>query len=450
MSHTISFMKKIYFGKQTEQALGNFPFATNLVQPELIYAICEIKKAACLANWKIGNLDTSRKQAIIKACDELLSGKFADQFPLPALQGGAGTSINMNVNEVIAERATEILKRNNRDITVHPNDHVNMSQSTNDVNPSALKIACLGAIYELFTSIDSLITAFEKKAVDFADVVKLGRTHLQDAVPTTLGEEFASYAFTIKRGRDRIDRVINQYFYDLNLGGTAIGNSINASSAYIKSVYQELRKITHLPLKPTENFMSQTSSQTDFCLLSQALLLLTLDLSKIASDLRLLASGPKGSIGEITLKELQPGSSIMPGKANPILPEAVNQLYHFVSGCNLTIEQAAHCSQLELANMFPIVADRLLSSLKLARAVFTTFAQKCIIHIKANKERCLALLERSTAYATMLVPKLGYDKVSQLVRETLESGKTFREVVVKSKLMTNSEFDAIVKQKKSR
>jgi len=447
-------MQKKYYGEQTEKAIKNFPFDIHRVHREFILALVKIKKAAAIANCGAGNFGRDIKIAIVKACDEILAGKLGDQFPLPALQGGAGTSTNMNVNEVIANRATEILNggktltptlsQREREKTVHPNDHVNCSMSTNDANPSAIKIASLDLLQNLTITLDNLAVAFEEKSKEFKNVVKLARTHLQDAVPTTLGAEFGSYAATIRAHAQKIKQ-ISALCQTLNLGGTAIGNSINASPKYVKAVYRELNKITGQKFQPAKNLMSQTGSQTDFLAVSQAVTALCLDCSKIANDFRLLSSGPNGGLGEISLAELQKGSSIMPGKVNPILPEAVNQLYFLVSGNNLSIEHAAHAAQLELGVMLPIIADRLLQSLKLTGEVLEQFAKHCVVSVKANKQKCKELLEKSTAYATLLSPKIGYDATSNLVKESLATGKTIRELVLEKGLMSNKEFDAVVR-----
>lgn len=424
---------KLHYGKQTEWAIANFPFSAPPVHKELIYAITQIKKAAALANKRTGRLPSDKADAIVNACDDILSGKYDDQFPLSSLQGGAGTSINMNVNEVIAALAS-----------VHPNDHVNMAQSTNDVNPSALKLVCLTLGKNLLNDLQKSVAVFDQKAKEFAHIYKLGRTHLQDAVPVTLGSEFAAYSAVLSRGIEKIKHALDLCL-ELNLGGTAVGNSINAPKEYREAVYRELSTTTGFSLRPAANLMSQTSSQTDFVSLSQALVAFTLDASKIADDLRLLASGPVGGIGEIILEELQAGSSIMPGKVNPILPEAVNQLYYTVSGNNLTIEHAAHASFLELANMFPMLADRLISSLKLTREVMTQFSLKCVATLQANEKRCRELLEKSTAYATLLTPVLGYDAVSAIVKESVTSGSSIRELVIAKKLMTETDFDKAIR-----
>ncbi len=436
-------MKKIYYGSQTQKALKNFPFSVYKVHKEFIFALVEIKKAAAIANYQDGNISRDIKNAIVKTCDKVLAGGYKEQFPLKALQGGAGTSTNMNVNEVIASMATESLEKQGKKTVVHPLDHVNQSQSTNDANPSAIKIASIRLTHDLQKTLRALVEALERKAREFEDVAKLARTHLQDAVPTTLGAEFASYAGVIRWHQKKIDRIV-AFCEELNLGGTAIGNSINASPKYIRALYKKLNWITKQKFRPAANLMSQTSSQTDFLAISQAVTALTLDASKIASDLRLMASGPKGGWGEISLTELQKGSSIMPGKVNPVLPETVNQLYYLISGNNLTIEHSAHAAQMELGVMFPTIADRLLQSLQLTNEVLEQFTKKCVLTIKANRKRCKELLEASTAYATLLAPNFGYDKIGELVKRSISSGRTLRQVVIEEKLMTNKEFDAIV------
>lgn len=436
-------MSKKYYGSQTEFALTNFPFSIHPTQKEFIYAIVQVKQAAAHAHLKTGDFTRELTDAIVDACNEVLDGKLDDQFVTVALQGGAGTSINMNVNEVLANRATEILSKKGINTVVHPNDHINKSQSTNDANPSGLKIASIRLGERLLKSVEILIASLEQKGKQYAGVVKLGRTHLQDAVPTTLGAEFYSYADILKSDKKRIIQSL-EYFHELNLGGTAIGNSINASMQYQKEVYKALQKITQLNIKPATNLMAGTSSQTDFVFLSQAIVSLTVDASKMASDLRLMSSGPRGGLGEIKLAKLQSGSSIMPGKVNPILPESVNQLYYMVSGNNVTIEHAAHAAQLELGVMLPILADRLITSLKLSSEVLENFALQCIDHIIANEKRCKKLLEDSTAYATLLNPVLGYDKVTKAVEKTIKEEKTFKQVLLEEQLLTEEKFEQAI------
>lgn len=433
-----------YFGTQTQQALSNFPFDfLPRVDLDFIYAIVEIKLAAALANRDAKHLPSEVAQAIRAACQEILDGELDDQFVTPSIQGGAGTSINMNVNEVIAHRASQVLVLKNMNTPVHPNDHVNLSQSTNDVNPSALRITCLRLIQELQKEVDLLINSFQKKSDLSKEVHKLGRTHLQDAVPITVGQEFSSYAEVIYRDLERI-MSCSPYLLQLNLGGTAVGTQTNASSLYIKKVYEHLRTITCLPVDPASNMMSLTSSTSDFCALSATITILMMDLSKIATDLRILSSGPLGGIHEVTLANLQPGSSIMPGKVNPVAAESINQAFYFIAGKNQSILQASEAASLELAVMFPVVAEGLISSLKLGTAAIRVFRQKCVELLTINEERCSELLERSTAYATLFTPKLGYDCVSTLVKESIATGVSFRELILKKELLTEKEFTEIL------
>jgi aspartate ammonia-lyase len=423
----------ILYGPQTKTALENFPFDYHRTLREFIYAMVIIKKAAAVANFIAGKLDKKLSNKIVAACDQILTGKFDEQFVVSAHHGGAGTSVNMNVNEVIGTLAG-----------VHPNDHVNASQSTNDVNPSALKIASIKLTEKLLKSLDYLISVFDEKSQEYKSIQKLGRTHFQDAVPTTLGAELASYRDILKRDKKRIEQALS-YLYELNLGATAIGNSINAPKEYIINVYKKLRLITGInELKPLENLMSGTSSDADFCHISGAVTILCNDLSKIASDLRFMSSGPRGGIGEISFKELQPGSSIMPGKVNPIVAETISQTYYLVSGKNLSIHQAAEGAHLELGVMLPIIADSLITMLKIVDTALNIFADRGIKMIVVNKDRCKELLERSTAYATLLSPRLGYDNVSKIVKEAVSMGKTIREIILEKKLLTNEELEKLL------
>jgi aspartate ammonia-lyase len=431
---------KTYYSHETKKALKNFPFSIHSVKEEFILSIVKIKRAAAEANYKAGDLSLEVKNAIIKACDEILTNKHDGQFILSSFQGGAGTAINMNINEVIASRATEILENK---IIVHANDGVNRSQSTNDVNPSALKISSYILLKELDFALSSLIRSSELKSKEFKKVIKLGRTHLQDAIPTTLGAEFSAYTYNLKKHKDELKRASSTLLV-LNLGGTAIGNSMNASPLYIKEVYIELNKITGSKFIKAKNFMSKTSSQTDFLSISQSIVSLCVDLSKIASDIRFMSSGPNGGIGEISLPELQKGSSIMPGKINPIMPEVVNQLYYLVSGNNLVIEKAAEGAQMELGVMLPIISDKLLESIKITTETIKQFDEFCISGINAHKEKCLMHLENSTAYATLLVPNLGYDIVSKIVEESIRTKRTLRDIVISGKYLSEKEFNNIV------
>lgn len=414
----------VLYQDQTKHALANFPFTYHTVLKEMTYAIVEIKKAAALGNAADGGITQEQSNAIRTACDEILAGKHDDQFVTCALQGGAGTSMHMNVNEVIATLAH-----------VHPNDQVNKSQSTNDVNPSALKIASYRMVTALEQTIAEAVAVLKAKSEEWADIPKLARTHLQDAIPTTVGAEFGSYAAIIARHGKRLGGV-KQSMTELNLGGSAIGNSLNASDTYRNTVYPELAKITGVPVKPLANLMSGTSSQTDFAVLAHVVSALYADLSKIASDIRMLSAGPRGGLAELKLPMLQNGSSIMPGKVNPVSAEMVNQTYYLLNGYAVTIEQCAHGAQLELGVMIPIMADTLITSLRLASEVLEAFTKKCFAVVEVDEERCLEHLQRSTAYATMLSPVLGYDVVSDIVHEAIDNKKTIVDVLKEKQLYT--------------
>ena len=423
-------MKKILYGPQTKASIANFPFDYPLIHSEFISAMVMIKKAAARANEEAGKITKQQSQRIQKACDEILTGKYDDQFAVCALHGGAGTSINMNVNEVVATLSN-----------THANDQVNASQSTNDVNPSALRIAGIQLTRSLIIDLDKLIKALDVNAEKHIKDQKLARTHIQDAITTTYGAEFASYRDIIKRDKKRIEDALT-YLYELNMGGTAIGDGTNAPKGYKEVLYKELREITGIKeLRPMQNLMSGTSSSTDFCSMSGDITALCVDLSKIATDFRFMNSGPRGGIGEITFKKLQPGSSIMPGKVNPIICETMNQLYYQVAGMNHTIQLAAEGAHMELGIMLPAIVDSFIVMLKIISTGVQLFADKGVDMIVVNSERGKELLEKSTAYSTLLTPRLGYDIVSSVVQDAVATGKTLREIILEKKLLTNEEFD---------
>lgn len=424
---------------QTEKAVENFPVVARTVSLDLIYAIVQVKKAAVIANYKSKNIDKDISEAIIYASDEILSGRYEDQFVTAAIQGGAGTSINMNINEVIASIASKKIGKE-----VHPNDHVNRSQSTNDVNPTGLKVAILSKYKNLIKHISKLEKAFRQKGEEYKKVIKLGRTHVQDAVPITFQSEFDSYAEIIARDKERIEE-IEKYFFDVNIGGTAVGNSINATDEYNNEIISSIREVIDDPrIRHAKNKMSQTSSGADTLHLASLIKILFADLSKIAVDLRVLSSGPRGGIGEIELEALQPGSSIMPGKVNPVIPEYINQAYYYISGKVLSIEHAVEGASLELGIMFPVMADSILSILDVAIITSETFAEKCISKIKLNQENTKKNLEASTAFATLLTPKYGYDKISKYVKESIKSGKSFKKIFMENENITEEDFDKLI------
>ncbi len=435
--------KTIYWGEQTQKALANFPFSTPKTPWGLIVAFVQIKLSAVTANYAIKRVSKKQFEAISRACKEILQGQWAEQFVLPALQGGAGTSLHMNVNEVIATRATEILGE-----TIHPNDLVNLGQSTNDVNPSALRIESFRQVNQLAEVVREAIKVLKQLAHKTRHHLKLGRTHLQDAVPITLGEEFLAYADTLDNELNKVMGA-QKALLNLNLGGTAVGNSVNAPVAFRQAMYKALSTITKINFREAKNKMAQTGTAGDLVSLSSALTGLAGALSKMASDLRLLASGPKGGLGEISLAELQKGSSIMPGKVNPVLLEALNQVYFLVSGNNHTIELAGASAQLELSAMGPVIAFRLLESLTLLREVVQVATEKCLKLIEPVPANCLKHLKASTAVATLFTPVLGYDVVAGLVKESLKQQVDFLSLLQTQRLLSQQQIDKLLKLKPS-
>lgn len=436
-------MNKLY-GNQTESAIKNFPLAHHQVQIELMHALAEVKLAAVRANAQTGAIDAVRAEAVEDACREILAGSHDDQFVVSDIQGGAGTSINMNVNEVIATRATQMLKEKGRSETVHALDHVNRSQSTNDVNPTALKITLIRLGKSIDAELDLLAVLCHSRAAEFSGVVKLGRTHLQDAVPMTVGQEFDSWSAIMKRHQQRL-REAFAYCHEVNLGGTAIGTGTNASDMYRTQVMKELQLLTGENIRTADNMIAQTSSQTDFVHVLNVITVLLNDLSKIANDIRMLASGPRGGFGEIILPEKQQGSTIMPGKVNPVIPETVNQVYFFVCGKRTTVEQAAQAAQLQLGVMFPVLADAILSSCKITKTTIQLFREECIATLTINPDTISRHLEESTAYATVLTPRLGYDVVSDIVKAAISENLTLRELVLKRNILSEAEFNQLVR-----
>ncbi|MEI3856073.1 MULTISPECIES: aspartate ammonia-lyase [Ensifer] len=420
-----------YYGAQTARAIGNFQISGTPIShyPLFIRALALTKKAAALANHQIGDLTSEKKRAIAMACDDVANGQLLDQFAVDVFQGGAGTSTNMNVNEVIANRALEHLglPRGRFDV-IHPNNDVNLAQSTNDVYPTAIRLALLFSYRELSTAIERLASAFEAKAGEFGDIVKLGRTQLQDAVPMTLGQEFMAFAVTLREDVLRLEEAA-RLLEEINLGGTAIGTGITADPAYTTIATQELCRITGIELRPASDLVEACWDTGAFVHLSGTLKRTAVKLSKISNDLRLLSSGPRGGFGEINLPPMQPGSSIMPGKVNPVIPEVVNQVAFQVIGADLVVTLAAEAGQLQLNAMEPVIVFNLLQSMKLLTNASETLTAKCIVGITANIERCRQNLEAGTALATALVSLLGYERSAQIAKEVLETGRTISEVL---------------------
>jgi len=420
-----------YFGSQTMRAINNFSISGIPIShlSELIRALATVKKAAVLANARLGDISAAKARAIAAACDDIIAGKLAAEFPIDVFQGGAGTSTNMNFNEVIANRALEHLglPRGRYD-AVHPNDDVNLSQSTNDVYPTAIRLAILLAHRSLSSELRQLADQFDRKGAEFASVVKLGRTQLQDAVPMTLGQEFSAFATTMREDVARLEELVS-LFNEVNLGGTAIGTGINTKPDYAGIAVEELSRLTQLPLVAASNLIEACWDTGAFVLFSGMLKRTATKLSKISNDLRLLSSGPRGGLGEINLPPLQAGSSIMPGKINPVIPEVVNQVAFHVIGADLTITLAAEAGQLQLNVMEPVIAYSILQSISLLANAARVLREKCIEGITANAERCREHLEASTAVITALTPLIGYERASEVAKATLKSGQKIWDVL---------------------
>ena len=433
-----------YYGIQTVRAAENFPISGLRAHPDLVSATVLIKKAAARANVALERLDAAVGDAIVGAADEILDGALRDQFIVDVYQAGAGTSHNTNANEVLANRAAELLGGSRGDYTrVHPNDHVNMGQSTNDVFPTATRLALLLGQPALLTAARRLAAALEQKAVAFEPVMKVGRTHLQDAVPMTLGQEFGGYAACISRGADDVEHAAAQ-LYELNLGATAVGTGLNAGADYTARAVAELAGFTSLPLVPAANRFRVTQSMGDVLAYSSAMRRLAVELTKIASDLRLLSMGPRAGLGEVALPAVQPGSSIMPGKVNPSIPEMVNQVCYQVIGCDTTVCIAAEAGQLELNVMMPVIAWNALHASTILRNAIDTLRLRCVDGIEADAARCRELLERSTAVATALSPYIGYAQTAEIAKESVKTGRPIRELVLERGLMPQAQLDGVL------
>jgi aspartate ammonia-lyase len=433
-----------YYGVQTARAVDNFPISGLRAPTALIVATILVKKAAAEANAALGRLDPSIARAIVAAADEILEGRLRDQFVVDVYQAGAGTSHNMNANEVLANRAGEILgELRGTYARVHPNDHVNMGQSTNDVFPTATRLALLLGVSPLMTAATLLADSLDHKATEFADVLKTGRTHLQDAVPITLGQEFSGYAECVRRGSQDIARASEQ-LDELNIGATAVGTGLNAGDEYRRLVVQNLARDTKLPVKPAPNLFRVTQSMGDVLAYSGAMRRLAVEVGKVASDLRLLSMGPRAGISEIALPAVQPGSSIMPGKVNPSVPEMVNQVCFQVMGCDATVAIACEAGQLELNVMMPVIAWNALHASTILREALKVFRMRCVDGITADPERARELLERSTAAATALSPYIGYAATADLAKESVKSGKSIRALALERGLLDAKRLDDIL------
>lgn len=432
------------YGAQTQRAVDNFPISGMTATPDFVHAIALIKRAAALTHRTTGRLDARRADAIVGAADEVLAGTHNHQFVVDVYQAGAGTSLNMNVNEVIANRANELLgaPRGAYD-PVHPNDHVNMAQSTNDVIPTAIRLAALTGVAPLIASLTSLREAFAARASAFHDIIKAGRTHLQDAMPIRLGQEFAAWSGTIDRNARRIGDAAD-YLRDLGIGGSAVGTGVNVEPEYPERIVARLREATGFGLRVGADRVQLMQSMGDVAAFSGALRTLAIDLSKIASDLRLLASGPRTGLNEIRLPAVQPGSSIMPGKVNPSVAEMVNQVCYQVIGNDTTIAIASEHGQLELNVMMPVIGHNLIVSLRILANAVRVLADRCVVGIEADPEQAAYWVERSAALATALAPYIGYARAAELAKESVKSGESIRALATRKAVLSPDQLAKVL------
>lgn len=436
--------ENVYYGVQSLRAAENFHITGLNMHPEIINSLAYIKKAAAITNCEAGLLDKRRTQAIVQACDEILEGKFREDFIVDPIQGGAGTSLNMNANEIIANRAIEILGGKKGDYSVvNPNDHVNCGQSTNDVIPTAGKMTSLRLLKKLKKQLLRLHSALEQKADEFDSVIKMGRTQLQDAVPIRLGQEFKAYSVAILRDLNRMDKAMDE-MRTLNMGGTAVGTGLNADESYLRRIVPNLSEISGMDLVQAYDLIDATQNLDSFVAVSGAVKACAVTLSKIANDLRLMSSGPRAGFGEINLPAKQNGSSIMPGKVNPVIPEVVNQVAFNAIGNDMTITMAAEAGQLELNAFEPIIFYCMFQSIDTLGYAVETLVDNCIVGITANEERCRQLVENSVGIITAICPHVGYEKTADIAKKAINSNESVRSLILKENIMDEEELSRIL------
>lgn len=436
--------KNAYYGIQSLRGKNNFNITGYNLNPAFIIALAHVKKATAISNLHAGTISQEIHDAMIKACEEIIAGQLHDNFITDVIQGGAGTSMNMNINEVIANRAGELLGGElGKYDKVHPNDHVNCGQSTNDVVPTSGKLAILMMCNNLIDSLERLYKTLVEKSNEFDHVLKMGRTHLQDAVPIRLGQEFRAFAEPVKRDINRIKSALEDLKY-INMGATAVGTGINADIDYFNNITKVLSKITKIDFKQAENLVDGTRNLDSFVWLSSALKVCAVNLSKTANDLRLMASGPKTGLGEINLPQQQPGSSIMPGKVNPVIPEVVNQVSFQIFGNDLTITKAAEAGQLELNVFEPVLFFNLFQSIQILTNGVNTFIDNCLVGITPNEEHCKKLVDNSVGIITALVPHIGYKASADIAKESLKTGTPVYKLALSKGLLTEDELKVIL------
>jgi aspartate ammonia-lyase len=432
-----------YYGIQTLRATENFPVSGIMPRPEFINAYAMVKKAAAMANMDVGWLEPYIAEAIISACDEIIAGKLHNQFVVDDFQAGAGTSFNMNMNEVIANRALELIGRPKGDYKiVHPNDHVNMAQSTNDTYPTAMRLCILLIAQELLDNLDKLRRAFAKKGMEFDHILKSGRTHLMDALPVTLGQEFMAYSVALRKAREQFKEKL-KLLEEVPLGATAIGTGANTHPDYHRQVVRHLRVITDLNLIEAEDPRESLQSRLDFAAISGALKALSLELIRISNDLRLMNSGPITGWAEIRLPATQPGSSIMPGKVNPVMAECMNMICFQIVGNDLSVSMAVQAGQMELNVMNPVMIHNILESMVLLNNYIPVFIDKCISGIEADEEKCRSYLEKNPSIATFLDPHIGYMRSAEIAKEALKRDMSVKDLVIEKGVMTREQAERV-------
>lgn len=433
-----------YYGVQSLRGAENFRITGQLLRPEFINAMAMIKKTCAICNHAVGELDDVRRNAIVSACDEIMQGKLHNQFLCDPIQGGAGTTANMNANEVVANRAIELLGGEKGDYSiVHPNDHVNRAQSTNDVIPTAAKLTTAILLKKTITQVKCLQDALSAKEMEFHNVIKMGRTQMQDAVPIRLGSEFGASIMAITRDISRLERALEE-MYSINLGGTAIGTALNANPEYVSMLAPTLLEICGLPLKKAEDLVDGTQNLDSFAYVSSALKTCAISCSKIANDLRLMSSGPRCGFEEINLPAMQNGSSIMPGKVNPVIPEVMSQAAFCIIGNDMSITMAVEAGQLELNYAEPVLYHKLFESLVVLAGAVETFVDHCVVGITANEERCRELVDGSVGVITAICPKLGYKESADIAKTAIATGESVREVLLSKLTFSEQEVDELL------
>ncbi len=436
--------KEAYYGVQTLRAAENFKITRLKMHEDFIKSLAQIKKASAITNCEIGLLEKNIERAIVQACNEIICGKLHEEFIIDPIQGGAGTSANMNANEVISNRAIEILGGEKGDYSiVHPNDHVNMGQSTNDVIPTAGKMTILKLIPKALKQLKRLYEALQEKAIEFDDIIKMGRTQMQDAVPIRLGQEFKAYSSVIKRDILRLEK-IQEEVRVVNMGGTAVGTGVNADEQYLSKIVCNLSNVSEIELRQAEDLIDSTQNLDGFVAVSAAVKTCAVNLSKISNDLRLMSSGPRTGFGEINLPPKQNGSSIMPGKINPVIPEVMSQVAFNIIGNDMTITMAAEAGQLELNAFEPVIFYNLFESIETLGNGVETFVDNCICGITANRERCKNLVENSVGIITAICPHVGYKKAAGVAKTAIKTGESVRELILKQGLLKEAELNDIL------